>query len=499
MNRMALVSTSLLALLAAPAAEAVAQDKHLTVVHYSPPRAGWAMESIDAYVMTRFGCLETLTKYDGDNRLVPGLAESWSQSGDATWDFKLRQNVKFQDGAPFNADAVVAALNHVLTVPTPSRSLGPKTIAKVEALDASTVRITTPKPSQLLPYRMAAASAGILSPAAYGKTINVFGTCTGPFRFVSEVPKQSLAIVRNDDYWGDKAKLAKVDVRWVIDAGTRVAQLRSGEAELVMEVPVSLAYGLNADKSKVVSAEPIPRIQTMIFNHQRKPFDNPLVRRAIQAALDVTAISEGVYEGYAEPASGPFAPGQPWRPDLKPVAQDLDKAKALLAEAGVDPASVKIDMPVYNDRPDLPDIALVIQQQLQALGLTVNLRVANYAGIEPDLIDGKFDISFLSRNPLTDMADPSAYLASDYGCGGSQNFSKFCDKAFDDALAVASNAVSEQERYAGYEKLGRRLEEEAIAVFVVHPKQIDAHSAKLKNFKTDPLGYKLLTTEMDIE
>lgn len=487
-------------LLAASAGSAMAEaGKHLTLVHYVPPRTGWAMESYDTYSMTRFGCLETLAKYDGDSKLVPGLAESWSQSSDTTWDFKLRQGIKFQDGAPFNAEAVVNSLNHVLKAQTPSRAIGPKNVSSVEVLDEFTIRVTTPQPSQLLPYRLSVPSSGILSPAAYKETINPFGTCTGPFTFVSEVPKQSLKIVRNDNYWGEKAKLESVEVRFVVDAGTRMAQLRSGEADLVLEVPPALTSTLKSNPDTVIAAEPIPRTQSIVFNHERKPFDNVLVRRAIQSAIDVSAISEGVYEGYAQPAAGPFAPGQPWRAELQPAIYDLEKAKALFAEAGVDPSTLILDMPVYNDRTDLPDIAQVIQQQLQALGITIKLRVANYSGIEGGLLEGKFDLTLFSRNPLTDLADPSAYLIADFSCGGSHNFSRYCNPEVDKAIMAATNAKTTEERHAGYREIATKLQDEAVSVFVVHTKQVDAHSVRVKNYKADILGYKLLTSQTDIE
>ncbi|SVD81330.1 uncharacterized protein METZ01_LOCUS434184, partial [marine metagenome] len=131
------------------------------------PEANWAMETDDAFALARAGCLESLVRIDFDAKLQPSLATSWKQSSPTTWDFSIRQGVKFTDGQELNAAAVVNSLNRVLTAETPSRTFNPKKVSKVEAIDSSTVQITTPAPSVVLPLRLASPNTGILSPASY--------------------------------------------------------------------------------------------------------------------------------------------------------------------------------------------------------------------------------------------------------------------------------------------------------------------------------------------
>lgn len=476
-------------------------DEQLTIVHFSPPTSGWAIESVDAYAMMRFGCLEGLTAFDKDQKLIPWLAESWEQVDEKKWHFKLRQGVVFQDGSPFNADAVVTAFNHVLAAKVPARSLNRTVVSSVGKVDDRTVEIVTQVNNPLLPLYLTTPSAGVLSPKAYtGELTNPFGTCTGPFTFASETAKQKLNVVRNDTYWGDKAKIAGAQIRFIVDPATRATQVRSGEADLVMELPVAVASRLRSANNVELVVAPISRVQSMIFNTKKAPFDNALVRRAVQRAVDVNLVAKGLYEGLADPATGPFAPGQPWRAeDRSPVAFDLDGAKALLKEAGIDPAGITIDLAVANDFPEFVDMAVVVQQSLKALGFNAEIRGANYAGLEADLLGGKFDMTVMSRNILTDVRDPIAFLKSDLACGGSFNVGQVCIPELDALIKSAEVAVAESERYAIYQKIDRYLQDQAIQLFLVYVKQIDARNKKLSGYAIDPVGFKLLTPAIELK
>ena len=168
---------------------------HLVYGEHAPPVSAWAVETNDAFALTRAGCLEPLVQYGYDGSLSEKLATSWEQVEPTVWEFQLREGVQFQDGSPMDADAVVRALTHVLEAKTPARSFNPSVVSGVEAVDESTIRITTKQPDVLLAYRMASPNTGILAPKAYaGSQIDVEGTCTGPFEAVEEVEGQSPAL-----------------------------------------------------------------------------------------------------------------------------------------------------------------------------------------------------------------------------------------------------------------------------------------------------------------
>lgn len=473
----------------------------LVIVENFAPKAGFALETDDAQVLSKAGCLEALTRIDFDGRLKPSLATGWTQVAPDTWDFTLRPGVKFQNGEPVTAQAVAGALNLLLKAPAPSRGFSPRLIKSVEAASDGVVRIVTPAASMLTPFRLANPSTGILAPAAYkdGK-IDPVGHCTGAFTVTQVNGQQNILLKRNDAYWGEKAAIAQAEVRFIPDANVRATQLRTGEAQIARTIPAtSLATLKKASGLKVFSA-PTPRTSGLLINNKKAPLDNAKVRQAIQAALDLNGIAASIYEGTVEPAIGPFAPAEPWAPkEAAPAAFNVAKAKALLAEAGVQPGSLKLEIMAYNEKVEFKDIAAIVQEQLKAIGIEVKIRVAEFAALEPDMLAGRYDLALLSRSHLTDVADPAGFLDSDYGCKGGFNLSHHCDPDYDAKLALAAAESDPAKRYAIYGELARKLQEKAVNAFLIHETAHDATSSKVKNYRQHPLGHYILTAQIALD
>lgn len=473
---------------------------HVVYAEQFIPMAAWALETDDSFILSRAGCLETLLRYEPDGSLSEMLATSWEQVDPKTWEFQLREGVKFQDGTPVDAEAVSGALTNLLEVKTPARSFNPDVVDSVEAVDASTVRITTTQPDVLLPFRMASPSTGILAPKAYAaKGIDIQGTCTGPFTVVEEVPRQAIRLERNEGYWGEKAQLASAEVRFVIDGASRVTQLQTGEADIAAAVPIAALANLEGDDNVDVQSVELPRTTSMLLNNSRPPFDDPLVRRAIQSAIDTSAIATSIYEGEASPAVGPFSADQPWAPEgASPVTADLDEAERLLDEAGVDPSSLSFDLIAYIDRPELRDLAAVIQEQLRRLGIKVKIRSGEYVSFEPDLLAGDYDAFLLSRGYLVDLGDPAGYLASDFGCDGGYNITHYCDQQTDALITEALQTQDVDARHGIYAGIAEKLQAEAVDVFLVHEAGVMATTARVENFQMHPLNFYVLTSELTL-
>lgn len=464
--------------------------------------ANWLLGTDSAFVLMRAGCLEALARIDNDGRLQPSLATSWTQTAPTAWDFKLREGVSFQDGQPLNAKAVVSALQHALEVAVPARTFSPKQIKSVEAVDDMTVRITTPEPSVLVPYRVASPNSGILSPTAYKgmeDAVNPIGTCTGPFKITASVPDQGLTLKRNEAYWGGKVALEGAEIHFIPDSTVRATQVRTGEAQISRQVPVSVVEQLRSAQDVVIEQAVLPRTTALYLNNKKPPLNDVRVRQAIQSALDLEAIVAAVYEGAAMPAIGPFTPGEPWAPATAPASFDADRAKALLAEAGVAPGSVTLGLIAYNEKGELKDLAAVIQEQLAAIGIGVTIRQADYPAIEPDLLSGNFDMALLSRGHLGDIADPIGFLTADYTCGGGYNISHYCDPEIEAALKTASAAGNDEERFAIYRQIAEKLQKDAVDVFIIHEQGIDVVSKGPRNYQVHPLSQYALTATLATE
>ncbi|MEV0905472.1 ABC transporter substrate-binding protein [Streptomyces hokutonensis] len=462
------------------------------------PAADWALETDDAFVLTKAGCLETLTKYDTSGALKPMLAVSWKQSGPKTWDIELRKDVKFQDGTPLDAAAVVGALKHELAAKAPAAAFSPETVAGVKAVGDTAVEITTVTPDALLPYRLAAPNTGILAPKAYtGSSTNPEGTCTGPFRITKEIPQQAIDLKRNASYWGGAVQLASAEVRFIADGAKRATQIQTGEAQIARKIPVTSVQDLKGSSSVAVRTQELPRTTELVLNNKKAPFDNEKVRQAIQAAIDTKAITNAVYQGAGRPAVGPFAPGEPWTPaSAETVSADAAKAKSLLAEAGVTPASVKMQLIAYNEGSGFADLAAVIQQELKAIGVTVTIKTADYASVEPDLLSGDFQAALLSRNHLGDMPDPLGFLTADYTCKGGYNLSHFCDKTFDALIEKAASTKDATSRYADYAEAATELQSRAVDIFLTHETESVAVASGVKGYAVHP--YYTLTAGLSL-
>jgi peptide/nickel transport system substrate-binding protein len=471
---------------------------HLVYAEQFPPAAAWALETNDAHALTRAGCLETLLQNGFDGELEPMLATEWEQVEDTAWDFTLREGVSFQDGTPVDAEAVAGALTHLLGVETPARAFNADVIAGVEAVDEATVRITTPKADALVPMRVANPNAGILAPKAYeGEQIDIVGTCTGPFTVTEEVPAQSLSMEANEDYWGGEVTLDSAEVRFVSDGAARTTQLRAGEAQIAKSIPVASLATLEGDSNLEVEQLGLRRTTAMVLNNSRPPFDDPLVRQAIQKAVDTQAIVDGVYEGAGTAAVGPFGPDTDWAPDdAEAVSANLDEARALLDQAGVDPESLSFELQAYVERPELPDAAAVIQAQLAELGVKVEIKTGESAGLEPGWIEGDHDAALVSRGYLVDVADPGGYLVSDWTCEGGYNLAQYCNSDTDQQIQDAVAIEDTDERNAAYQELATKLQEEAASVFLVHENAVWGLQKSVENFQPHPLDMYVLTADL---
>ena len=189
-------------------------DKRLVFASRETIDSAFAVETDDAFALHFMGVAETLARTSFDGLLEPALATAWERTGDLTWEFTLREGVTFQDGTPFDADAVAAALTYLLGVDAPARSFNPSTFTSVEAVGSNVVRVTSAQPNVLVPYYLASPSTVILAQKAYGgDQIDPIEAGTGPFVMTAMNLPESVALDRNPNYWGGSVALAGADIR----------------------------------------------------------------------------------------------------------------------------------------------------------------------------------------------------------------------------------------------------------------------------------------------
>ncbi len=333
---------------------------------------------------------DRLVHTDEKQKLIPGLAVSWKAINDTTWEFKLRQGVKWHDGSPFTADDVVFTFSRAISVEGSPSGFGTyikgKTAVKV---DDHTVHIKTEQPYPLMANDVS--TFGIISKkhgegaktADYNSGKAAIGT--GPYKYKAYVPGDRFVYVPNENYWGEKAKWSQLTMKPIKSSPSRVAALLAGDVDMIAQVPTTDIERLKKEPKVALSQGISNRVIYLHLDHDRdnSPFvkakdgsdiKNPLkdvrVRRAISMAINRDAIVERVMENVAIKA-GQLLPEGFFgvSPNLKPMKYDPAGAKKLLAEAGLkDGFSLTIHGP--NDRYiNDAKIAEAVAQMLTRVGI----------------------------------------------------------------------------------------------------------------------------------
>ncbi|MFI1227016.1 MULTISPECIES: ABC transporter substrate-binding protein [unclassified Streptomyces] len=464
-------------------------DQRLKVALAFPPAQAMSPYGDDAVILSRLAVVEGLTRLDRNGRAEPALAASWKRAGDRAWEFTVRRDAVFQDGTTLDAAAVARSLAAAQKASPKPRVLSDTTLTAT-AEGADTVRITTKDADPLLPQRLANPSLSVLSAAAYrGAKVDPAGHATGPFTLAEVNGAVSATLERNDTYWGDRAKAPGVDVRFVADGTARANALRTKDVDVAEYVPISQASLLG---DGLVHAFPSARTNGLSLNTGRGVFADPAMRAAAREAIDSQALVDGVYEGRADTAQGLLGPGVPWAADLRTAPTGRAKAAA--------PAEVaktrQIVLATYTNRPELPEAATVVQQQLEKRGFTVKQVVRDYAQMEADALAGKYDAFIQARNTLLDTADPVSYLASDFTCDGSFNITQLCAKSVDAAVDRAAALADTDARHRAEMTAEAAILGSDALVPLVHERFVQGYDdARVRGVALDPMERTLITAD----
>lgn len=494
MSRTALVTCCLAAVTAltgcfnaaTPTSSETDGDRRVRVAMLQPPRSGLTPLSDDAFKLSRWSTAETLVTLDADGGAEPGLATAWQQTDPRTWTFTLRPGVQFHDGTPLTAEQAAVSLT-AATQASPKPRILDGVDLTAEATGDLEVTVTTETADPLVPQRLSSPQLAVLAAKAYTESgVNPVGAGTGAFTLVSVDGTSSARLDRFDGYWGEKAAAAGIDVDFVPDGTARAAALRTGTADLVEAVPVSQAPLLDA---ALVHEVPMPRTNTLYLNTKSGPFRDPEVREMAAAAVEREPIVAGVYEGRADIAAGLLGPALPWAADLRQPVEAPEAGRA----------DDTITIGTFTDRSELPEVAIQLQQQLEAAGFTVKLDVREYAQIESDALAGKFDAFILSRATVLDSGDPVAYLYSDFACQGSFNIAQLCDKQVDELLTTAAATDPGPARQQAVMAAEQAVLATHAAVPLLHERVIQGEAAGLSNAARDSRERQLVLADTVVE
>ncbi|MBK7819706.1 MAG: ABC transporter substrate-binding protein [Tessaracoccus sp.] len=461
----------------------------VAIAMLQPPRSGLSPLSDDAFKLSRWATAETLVVLNEAGEALPALALEWDRRDETTWYFTVRPDVTFHNGHKLTVDSVVNSLQHAIDATPLPRILDG--VDMTVAAEGDGVVITTANPDPLLPHRLSSPQLAILDADAYADgAVTPVGTGTGPFELVEVNGIVGATLNRYDGYWGEKALAGGIDVSFVPDGTARAAALRTGKAQVVEAIPAGQAASIDED---LIVEVPMPRTNTLYLNTESGPFADPAVRAAAREAIDRAAIVESVYEGRADVAEGLLGPALPWAAGFRSGPEYRAAFEGRPAAARID--GVKITLGTFTDRAELPEVAVVIEQQLEAVGFDVQQDVREYQFIEADALDGAFDAFILSRATVLDSGDPVAYLASDFTCKGGFSISQLCDEKVDAAIRAASESEAGEGR-----QLATMLAEAAVlrddaAIPLLHERVIQGEVEGVIDAARDPRERILITAK----
>ena len=432
----------------------------------------------------------------GSTEVEPDLATGWTVSDDGlVWTFTLRRTARFADGTPVDANAVVYSFNRMLAIGEGPADSFP-TLAKVEAVDDYTVRFTLSEPFAPFLLTLANNGAAIINPRleeyAQGGDLgrgylaeHTMGS--GPYQVERWDKDQQIRLVPNPYYDGPAPAFRMVVFQVIKDPSARRLQLERGDIDIAEALPLDQLERLRNMPGIRVEDHPSLRVTYLYLNNRRAPLNDPRVRQAISYAVDYDAIIQGVMLGNAVQMRGPVPQGM-WShdPELFQYRRDLDKARALLREAGVSGLRLGyLYSPVY---PEWEQIGLALQAQLAEVGIQLELQPYAYATMRAMLGDGEFDIAVGNWTP--DFADPYMFMnywfdSANGGLPGNRSF--YSNPEVDRLIRQAAVVTDIAERTRLYREAQRIVVEEAAYVYLYQQRYQVAMRDNVQGYVFNPM------------
>ena len=434
---------------------------------------------------------DTLIGVDAEMKPVPRLATAWQLVNDTTWRFQLRQNVRFHDGTPFDAQAVKVNLDRAAAALKGVRFYGE--LKEVRVVNPGTVDLVLKRPFAPFFLNLAFPVGGFISPAALQKGVDPTKSLigTGPFRLAEWVPNERVVLERNPTYWGKAPKLQRVVFRRIRDESTRHLALLGREVDVSVDPPAHQVQGLRQSLLFDILLEPQARILWLGFNFQDPVLKDKRIRQAIAYAVDRNAIVSQVLENVPRNASAGIMPPE-ILPTVPPLRYDVNQARAreLLAQAGyANGLNVTIMTPQGVWLGDKA-IAEVVQAQLAKVGINATLRVTEYGSLvdAASRHEQQLWIILWGFTP-----HPDAFFRGVFHSKSAANWTAYANPEVDRLIDEAAAISDRQKSQDAYNRIEKILMDDVALVPIYYAVNLYVKSKKVQNFKVHPLELLDLT------
>lgn len=436
---------------------------------------------------------DTLVTVDPEtNEVVPQIAESWEQTDDQTYVFKIREGIKFHDGSDLTAEDVKFSLDRARSSAAVSYIVN--FIEEVTVDDDHTVTVKTTAPYAPTLRNLAIPFAAIVPKAVVEADENAFiqnPVGSGPYKFVEWNHGDHVTLKAFDDYYAGKPETENLIMKVIPETSQRTIALETGEVDLAYDLAVNDIPKVNSDDKLTVYEIPSLTCWYVSMNMNKKPFDNPKVREAMSMAIDRQTIIDTINAGSGQTADAIIAPAVFGYYSTGVKEYNPTKAKELLAEAGY-PNGFSTTLWV-NDNQSRIEMCQAMQAMLLEVGVQCNLEVLEFGSFISRTTAGDHDLAYFGWTTSSGDADYSYYSlehSTQQGAAGNRSF--LADPDVDKLIEEARSNTNEEERKELYKELAIKLDEINNNIPVYYSSINVGANKKVEGFVMDANGYHSL-------
>ena len=436
---------------------------------------------------------DTLVTVDPEtNEVVPQIAESWEQTDDQTYVFKIREGIKFHDGSDLTAEDVKFSLDRARNSAAVSYIVN--FIEEVTVDDDHTVTVKTTAPYAPTLRNLAIPFAAIVPKAVVEADENAFiqnPVGSGPYKFVEWNHGDHVTLKAFDDYYAGKPETENLIMKVIPETSQRTIALETGEVDLAYDLAVNDIPKVNSNDKLTVYEIPSLTCWYVSMNMNKKPFDNPKVREAMSMAIDRQTIIDTINAGSGQTADAIIAPAVFGYYSTGVKEYNPTKAKELLAEAGY-PNGFSTTLWV-NDNQSRIEMCQAMQAMLLEVGVQCNLEVLEFGSFISRTTAGDHDLAYFGWTTSSGDADYSYYSlehSTQQGAAGNRSF--LADPDVDKLIEEARSNTNEEERKELYKELAIKLDEINNNIPVYYSSINVGANKKVEGFVMDANGYHSL-------
>lgn len=424
-----------------------------------------------------YNVYEGLVRIDSEGEIQPLLAESWEVSDDGLeYTFQLREGVTFHDGTQFDAEIVQFSLERLdeWTANTPENLAA---IDHVEIIDDYEVSVVLSEPDYDALFWLAGPLGTMFAPDSVDD-LATEANGTGPFEFVAYENAVRMELSRHEDYWGDAAGVADIELVYYEDPSAAANALRTGGVDAILrsEAHDQLESFENDDDIEVAIGT-TQAVVVLSMNSDNEALAQHEVREAIHMAIDKEAVLAASTSGYGEVLGGPSVPTDPYFVDFDTYEHDPEAAEQMLEEAGAQDLSLTFTVP---NRPYAESVAQVVQDNLGSIGIDVTLETQEFPAVwvEETMVNQDFDLSVVSHVEPRNMVN---YSNSDY-------YWSYDSEEAQELFAQAAAATDEDEYISAMEEVSQLIVEDAPGVWLYNPPNAVLYTEGVEGLPEHDLG-----------